>query len=135
MKTKLTIALVAVLLGVTFATTHARQLAEPAVKVLPTTREGIIKIHYAYETAQPVEVKFYNDEGVLTSDKIKGESYPHGFSKKYDISHLTSKNLWVEVTSAYVSVTYKLIESKDHKTFEPLLEKTVYTHPLVASNH
>ena len=133
MKTKLTIALL--LIAFVAATTYARQNAEATVKVLPSTQKGVLKILYANDIDQSVEVKFFNDEGIISSDEIKGSVYPHGFLKKYDVRQLKNGNLWVEISSPNLSVTYKLVGSEDH-TITPFLEKstTTYNH-LVAKNN
>ena len=134
MKTKLTIALFMI---VFVATTYAQQSAEAIVRVFPSTQKGVLKILYAHDIDQSVEVKFFNEEGIITSDKIKGKANPHGFLKKYDIRQLKSENLWVEVSSSTLSVTYKLVASKDNN-ITPLLEKTTTTytnHNLVAKNN
>ncbi len=106
---------------------------EPAVKILPTTQKGVLKVLYAYPVEQAVDIKFYSDGELLASDRIKGKNFAHGFSKKYDMRNVTSNGLWVEVSGSNITVTYKLVESADGKTFEPQLEKTTYHHALVAA--
>jgi hypothetical protein len=121
-----------VILGSAVSMTNAQSLDEPAVKILPTTQKGILKVHFAYHADQSVNVRFFNEEGQILSDEIKG-TFPNGFSKKYNVRNITSKNFWIEVASENISVTYKLIESNDRQTFEPVLEKTAYNHVMVAS--
>ena len=113
---------------------NAQQIDDPAVKILPTAQKGILKVLFAYDTDQSVNVKFYNEEGELALDKIKGGTFHNGFSKKYNVRKLSSGNFWVEVSTATMSVTYKITESRGGQTYTPLLEKTSYNHPLVASN-
>jgi hypothetical protein len=133
MKAKLIITgvLVAILSSASIIT-NAQQ-DEPAVKILPTNEKGVLKVLYAYPAERNVLVKFFDGEILLSTDKVKGENLTAGFMKKYDVSSIDSKSFWIEVSGADVSVTYKLIKSKDGKSFEPLLEKTIYNHPLVAS--
>lgn len=134
MKTKsiITAGLVA-LFSVSFFGAIAQQTSEPAIKILPTNQKGIIKVLYAYDSDQPVEIKFISEGEVLTYDKVKGEAFQHGFSKKYDVRNVKSKNFWVEVSSPSLMVTYKMTESNDRKSYVPILEKTTY-NTLVAAN-
>lgn len=132
MKTKLTIALFMVLF--TTAATYARQNEEAAVRILPSTEKGILKILYAYDIDNAVEVNFFSEEAILSSDKVRKDTYPHGFLKKYDVRQLKSGSFWVEVSSPTVSVTYKLTKSNDN-TITSSLEKTIFTRDLVAKNN
>lgn len=115
--------------------TASAQLSEPPVKILPTTQKGIVKVLFASDADQGVEVKFYNEEGLIITDKIKADSYPNGFSKKYDVSKLNPEKLWVEVSSAQMDVTYKLNPSRDGRSIEPFLEKTTYNHLMVVAKN
>ncbi len=134
MKTRtIIIASVVALFSVSFFGANAQQTGEPSVKILPTDKKGVLKVLYAYDTDQAVEVKFLTEEGVLTSDKIKANAFQNGFSKKYDVRNITSRNFWIEVSSPSLVVTYKMTESKDRKSYVPILEKTTY-NTLVAAN-
>ena len=135
MKTRtIIIASMVALFSVSFFGTHAQQAGEPLVKILPTDEKGVLKVLYAYDTNQAVEVKFLNDEGVLTHDKIKANTFQNGFSKKYNVRNISSRNFWIEVSSPNLTVTYKMTQSKDRKSFVPFLEKTTYSNSLIASN-
>jgi hypothetical protein len=135
MKTRtIIIASVVALFSVSISSANAQHAGEPSVKILPTDQKGVLKVLYVYDTDQPVEVKFLTKEEVLTSDKIKGATFQNGFSKKYDVRNITSRNFWIEVSSPNLTVTYKITESKDRKSFVPFLEKTTYNNSLVASN-
>ncbi|NOT75801.1 MAG: hypothetical protein HOP08_12815 [Cyclobacteriaceae bacterium] len=114
--------------------TFAQTIDEPAIKILPTVQKGILKVLYAYNNNEAVEVKFFNADGPIVTDKIKSGTFQNGFSKKYDVRKTSPGDLWVEVSSEDLSVTYRLVESNDGKGFVPLLEKTTYNHQLVASN-
>ena len=121
-----------VMLSAAFTAANA-QLDEPAVKILPSVEKGIIKVLYAIDSDKAVEVKFLNESGLITLDKIKAGSFNKGFLKKYDISRIDGKSFWVEVSSADLTVRYKMIKSKERKSFIPYLEKTTYNHPMVAT--
>jgi hypothetical protein len=118
--------------AMSFAVTNSNAQSGPAVKILPTTEKGILKIHYAQPTFKAVSIKFYDESGLITSDKVS-KSYEKGFSKKYDLSNLKAGEYWVEITSPELSVTYKLAGSKE-KTWVTTLEKTTHNYPLVATN-
>lgn len=133
MKTKsIIVSGLVVMLSVIFGAASA-QVIEPAVKILPAAGKGVLKVLYAYDSDNAVEVKFLSENGLIKSDKIKAGSFQKGFSKKYDVSGIKSKSFWVEVISSEITVRYKMIESKDRKSFVPYLEKTTYNHPLVAT--
>ena len=129
MKTKSILALV-VMLSAAFATNA--QLIEPAVKFLPAGEKGLLKVLYAHDTQSNVDVKFLGENGLLKADRIKAGSFSKGFSKKYDVSRIKAKSFWVEISSADLTVRYKMIETKDGQ-FVAYLEKTIYNHPLVAA--
>ncbi|MFY8036300.1 MAG: hypothetical protein ACOVMQ_03980 [Cyclobacteriaceae bacterium] len=134
MKIQTIIAAFAVI-AVTAITAQAQSELSPAIKVLPSAEEGVVKILYAYETTKPVEVRFSNESGVLKTDRVKPSSFAHGFIKKYDVSGIDTKKFKVEVISENVSVTYLITESKNSKGFTPRLESTTYNQSLVASNN
>jgi hypothetical protein len=124
----------AVILSASFSVQAQTEML-PAIKVLPSNEKGIVKILFAYETLRNVDVKFYNEEGLLKEDRIKAGTFKKGFIKKYDVSAIDTKKFSIDVDSDNVSVTYRLIESKNGTRYTPLLEKTTYKQSLVASNN
>ncbi len=130
MKTKSTIvAGLVVLLSTVFFASSA-QSTNPAIKVLPTTKEGIVKLLVVGASDESVDVRFYSDEGLVKSDAIKLSA--EGFNKKYDVRQIMDRGFMMEVNAAGTSVTYKLLRSKAGRLI-PHLVKTTYTYPLVAS--
>ncbi len=121
------------ILSMSFAA-QAQTEAQSAVKVLPSTEKGIIKILFAHEPSENVEVKFYNEDGLLKKDRIKAATFKKGFIKKYDVSAIDTRKFSIDVDSESISVTYRLVESKDGKSYTALLERASYTQSLVASN-
>lgn len=129
MKTKSTIvAGLVVLLSTVFFASNA-QSTNPAIKVLPTTKEGIVKLLVVGATDGAVDVKFYNDEGLVESDAVKSDN---GFNKKYDVRNIMHSGFTMEVTAAGTNVIYKL--AKSNGKLQPYLVKQTYTYPLIASN-
>ena len=133
MKFRLVLLIIA---GLAVSSTQVKaQYEEPSrVKVLPTIEPGIIKLLYALETSEPIQVRFFNASGQVGQDVIKG-SYPKGVTKRYDIRKISTKDLRMEVSTAKMTVMYRLSPSKNKYSFTPQLEKTTYNHGLVASNN
>jgi hypothetical protein len=130
MKTKSTIAAgLIVMLSTVFFASNA-QSTNPAIKVLPTTKEGIVKLLVVGTTDEPVQVKIYSEEGLAASDEIRATS--EGFNKRYDVRQVMNRGFVMEVSTSGTSVTYKLAKSKG--TVIPYLVKTTYNYALVASN-
>ena len=121
------------ILSLAFVSVNAQLASEPAVKILPTNEQGILKVLYAYDTDQSVEVRFLDDDGLITSDKIKAAKTAHGFSKKYNVRNIKSGTFWIEVKAANVSVIYKVTGSSDGKAYTSALEKATFNYPSVAS--
>src|SRR6478735_5266892 len=133
MKTKSAILAFAFVLSTAFASL-AQTKGEPAIKVLPTNQSGVIKVLFAYDSDKPVTVKFYSDGKLVGTDKIKGKSFSKGFSKRYDVSHISDSNFRVEVESENVTVTYQILESQGTLSYDAQLLQTTFNYPLTASN-
>ncbi len=110
------------------------QVNGPAVKILPSTEDGVLKVMYAYSSSEPIKIRFTDAQNLNQVDYIGGENFPSGFSKKYDIRNIEVDAFWIEVKSSKLSVVYKMTAQKDG-TYHPLLEKTTYYHDLVAANN
>ena len=120
-----------VLLSTVFFASNA-QSTNPTIKVLPTTNEGIVKLLVVGAADQAVDVEFYTTDGLVQSDAVKsGEA---GFNKRYDIRKIMDHGFSMEVRTAGTSVIYKLAKASNNK-LTPILVKTTYTYPLVASNN
>jgi len=117
-----------VMLSTVFFASNA-QSTTPAIKVLPTTKDGIVKLLVVGPTENPVDVKIYSDEGLAATDAVKSNDL--GFNKKYDVRQIMNRGFVMEVTASGTSVTYKFARSNGKLI--PYLVKTTYTYPLVAS--
>ncbi len=124
-----------ILFSAAFTVVNAQVGSGPAVKILPSADKNIFKILFAYASEKPVDISFFDGSELLGSDRIKAKHFGQGFLKKYDLSNIKSKSFTVEISSENVDVVYKMVESKDHKTYVPELEKTTYKNSLVASNN
>lgn len=105
------------------------------IKILPTPQEGVIKIHYAMETTEPLLVRFVTDEGVVSTDKIRGVPYPKGWSKRYDVRKLMGKAFRVEISSPRMAVTYRISPSTNSIGYTAFLEKTEYNQVMVKAHN
>ena len=110
---------------------YAQDTDPSHVKILPTGDPDVIKLHYAIETNEPLDVKFYNGNDIAGRDRIKGGPYEKGISKRYNVRKINHKDFWVEVASSSMSVTYHVVPSKDGKEFTSFLEKVTYNQALV----
>lgn len=130
MKTKSTlVAGLIVLLTTVFSASNA-QSTNPAIKVLPTTKDGIVKLLVVGTSDEAVNVKFFNQDGIAGIDAVK--STTQGFNKKYDVRQIMNDdNFSMEVTTRGTSVTYKLAREKGKLV--PYLVQTTYNYPIVAS--
>jgi hypothetical protein len=129
MKTKsIIVAGLVVLLSTVFFASNA-QSTNPTIKVLPTTKEGIVKLLVVGAGNEAVNIEFYSEDGLVESDAVK--STENGFNKKYDIRKVMNRGFSMEITTAGTSVTYKMAKSGNRLT--PILVKTTQTFPLVAS--
>ncbi len=128
------VGLVAVI-SASFTGASAQQYGDVPVKILPTTEKGIVKVWFATPASQSVTVKFYNENGLLGSDNIKGGKYLSGFSKKYDVNHVKTGSFWVAVSSPSMDVTYKIVPSADGRNLDAQLETSTYNHTVVAANN
>lgn len=134
MKTK------AILLGVVVAALSALTLSEakaqgteqPAVRVVSSNQDNIIKLIYGYDSEKTVDVRFLDGNGTIVSDKIQGKSFEKGFIKKYKVELSKRNDFWVEVTNTELSVTYRMSKGEDGK-WAAQLEKATYNYPVVAS--
>lgn len=138
MKKKLALTLLAIAVafsGTLFAQTAESPLAPitESIKVLPTNKQGIIKVLYALESNETVDIKFYTHDGEIGSDQVTKDSYEKGFLKWYDISHIDAPVFSVEISTENAKVRYRVVRSNDRKTFEPILEKVSYNEVLTAS--
>jgi hypothetical protein len=123
---------IAIIASVTLSTAHAQTLEQPSVKVIPGSTLNTIRVIYGYSTDKAVEVTFFNNDGIIEKDVIKGKNFVDGFIKPYNVELMKGQAFWIEVESPQLTVTYKLVASKNGK-WTPQLEKTTYNYSLFAS--
>ncbi len=123
--------LVVALLGIfAISQSHAQTVDASGISVLPANRGDMIKVIYANEASETVEIRFLDADGLIKSDKINPESFEKGFSKKYKVKRLASDGFWIEVKNPELSVLYK-VDNKDGKWLAQL-EKTVSQRALAS---
>jgi hypothetical protein len=110
----------------------AQQPDESRVKVLKTEKPGVLKLVHALEIEDGLTVNFITDEGIISTDEIKG-SFPKGLSKRYNVGKI-GKDFWMEVSTPRLSVTYHIIPSNDGKTFISNLEKAVHKYDVIVAS-
>jgi hypothetical protein len=134
MKLKSMIMMVGAMILFAAINVNAQSQDDASVKILRTADAGVVKLLYAMNTDEGLTVKFTNRHGEIASDEIKGGPYPKGFIKKYDVRQINSNDFWIEVSSPAITVIYRIVQSKDRKSFTPYLEKTIHNYEVVARN-
>lgn len=132
MKRKLLTFMVA-LLALSAIHVQAQQHDESFVKIMPTSKPGVLKLVHAIPTSESLSIQFITDDGVVSSDEIKGD-YPKGISRRYDFRQIDDDNFRVMVSSPTLSVTYYIVLSDDRRTFTSHLEKAVHSYNPLASS-
>jgi hypothetical protein len=110
----------------------AQQPDESRIKVLNTEKPGVIRLVHALQIENGVTVNFITDEGIVSTDEIKG-SFPKGLSKRYNVGKI-NKDFWMEVKTPHLIVTYHIIPSRDGKTFTSNLEKAVHNYDVIVAS-
>jgi hypothetical protein len=133
MKTKTLIlgVVIAVISALTVSHAKAQDGQLPAVKIIPTDEQDVIKVIYGYDSREPVTVTFLGEDGIFFQDRVQGENLSNGFSKKYKVRPVPGKEIRVEVSSTELSVKYLLTVSRNG-TWTAQLETTTYNYPVVA---
>jgi hypothetical protein len=133
MKTKLTILTILAVVAISTAS-FAQESPEQRVKILNTGSPNVIKLLYAIEVDEPLNVTFYDAEGdVLERDKISGVNAPKGISKLYDVTRISNKDFWMQISSSKHLLKYHVTKS-DKKKFTAELEPTSYQFLVRADN-
>jgi hypothetical protein len=112
-------------------TATAQEIDASRVKILPSSDNKIIKVLFAMQTDDVVDVKFFSDGGMVKRDKITGP-FEKGVMKRYDVSEINSRDYWIEVTSGCLKVTYRVRPDRRGKSFSPQLESATFTNLVAA---
>jgi hypothetical protein len=134
MKTKIILAgvLVAAISTLSLSSSVAQSIEQPQVKIVPAKTDDQIKVIYHYSSTDLVEIKFMDETGLFSTDKIKGNSYTQGFMRTYNVKRSHTEPFWVEVSSPELTATYKLTSDKNGRWISQL-EKTTFNYAVVAS--
>lgn len=111
----------------------AQQLDTQALKVLPTTQDGIVKVLVVDTKSSPIEVRFFDEDGLIETDNISTKDGLTSFSKKYDVRKLLRSKVRIEVSAADASVVYNLIKL-DNGKYTPVLTRETHSYPVLAGN-
>lgn len=133
MKTKTLIlgVVIAVISAITISHADAQDGQLPAVKIISTDASDVVKLIYGYDSREPVTVTFLSKDGIFFQDIVRGENLANGFCKKYKLRPTADKDIWIEVSSLDLSVTYRMTVSENGK-WTAQLETTTYNYPVVA---
>lgn len=133
MKTKTLIlgVVIAIISALTVSHAKAQDGQLPAVKIIPTDASDVIKLIYRYDSREPVTVTFLDEDGIFFEDIVQGENLATGFTKKYKLRPVSGSEIRVEVSSVDLSVTFRLMVSKEG-TWTAQLQKTTYNYPVIA---
>ena len=130
MKTGSTIVAGVFFLLITAITTQAQEVATAVAKVLPTSGKGVIKLLVSDNPGKTVSVRFYNEDGLIASDLIKGKD-AKGFIKKYDLSRVIPRQFWMTVDTENSSFTYAMTRENGGIVAE--LREATQKYPVIAS--
>lgn len=134
MKQKFMIFMIAALV-ISAINVQAQQHDELNVKIMPTSKPGVLRLVHAIPTKHPVSIQFITDSGIVSSDEIKGD-FPKGISRRYDFRQIDGGSFRMLISSPTLSVTYRIELSDDRKSFTSHLEKVVHNYDvLVASRN
>lgn len=88
---------------------------ETAVKILPSGDAGLLKLLYVNAGEKKVEVKMYDENGLLFKEDVRGNRFKgtDGFIKFYNISELKPGTYWLEVTDSQRSVKHEMSMTED----------------------
>lgn len=113
MKIKTTIFALAlvVISSAAFATNGST--GDPVIKILPSKTANTLKLLYVNDMDETVQVKFFDNNGLVKRDKIKGKDFEKGFVRNYDLSDLKAGIYQVEIISGGMSVKYELSVNPD----------------------
>lgn len=124
MKTTLTLLTLLTVLTIS-NTSFAQEFDEQRVKILPTGVPGFIRLHYAMEINEPIELTFFNeDKAVVGKDKIYRTAAPNGISKRYDVTDISADEYWIQIKTGKNAVVYHILPEKDHSLFTAVLQPT-----------
>lgn len=126
MKTRLIMFMFGVIAISVFSTSNAQAQQESRIRIINTDTPDVIKMIYALDTEEALNVKFLSKSGLIQADKITG-AHPNGVLKRYDLSRVTSNDIWMEISSSQITVVYQLSRS-ENGTFDAKLERTTYNH-------
>jgi hypothetical protein len=122
------------LFSMAFTNVKAQTDNEIKVEILPAKENGFIKVLFVGDNTADVHVKFYNEKGLYTVDAISRSTFQKGFLKKYDIRNVrVGESFWIDVSLNDFVTSYKMIQSKDQRRYEPSLEHKQFNHMITAS--
>jgi hypothetical protein len=111
--------------------TNAQEISNPVIKVLPSIKEGSVRLLVAEHDKSQVDVQFFSSDRTIATDKIDASKTHNGFMKSYDFNSLHEKSFWMAVKTNTTTVVYKITRGKTG--VDAQLQEATYTYPMVAS--
>lgn len=134
MKTRMMIAAgMFFLFGSVCYTAQAQNVGSPEIKVLPGAEMRTLKL-LVVGTDENVEVRFIGPEGEILKDIISERNGLESFVKRYDVRQVGHQEFWMEINTAGLSTTYRIVSGGKSKRLVPMLAKTTHTYPVIAAN-
>lgn len=106
---------------------------EPVVKVLPHNEVGFVKLLYVNNEKNHVSVSFYDSNGMIIKDKIKGNKFDGGFVKMYDLTELKPGKYWVKISDSNTEIKYEIVHSIEKPVWASYWSNEIPTGKIIAS--
>ena len=118
MKTKTILLAVLLILGMGTVASEAKAITEPpVVKLLPISKNGMLRVLVNNPNHTSVRINFYKGDVILTRDKVYPKEYDKGFIKRYDLGLLKPGDYTISVVSSGITITYDVEVRRDKKVW------------------
>jgi hypothetical protein len=110
----------------------SQESSSAVIKVLPTTAHNAIKLLVTQDEGADVEVKFYDEQGSIAQDEIRGNKVGNGFLKRYDFKKLPKNAaFWMSVKTSNTAVVFRITSSSDR--LDAQLTEATHKYPFVVA--
>jgi hypothetical protein len=110
----------------------SQESSSAVIKVLPTVAHNAIKLLVTQDEGGDVEVKFYDEQGPIAQDEIRGKKVGNGFLKRYDFEKLPKNaTFWMSVKTSNTAVVFRITRSSDR--LDAQLAESTHKYPVVVA--